>query len=195
MATSSCAVHSQQCRHQSLQGHGTSLNLPYSWHCAPSKCCAVQCPIRSGIRYCLIKAVIPLGYHASALQQMPCMTSLQRSMTSLYSGQDPPGHLIHSYNANENLHPVQRTWYITSFVSHQQVVTLQGRGTNRFSGTAHCQSAGRFLPGCGHAGQRRAHCPSWVDSTPLGSCPRPARLSILRCLHSWITRRNEEYRS
>ena len=38
----SCDGHSRQCQHQLLQDHGTSLNLPCSWHCAQSKCYAAQ---------------------------------------------------------------------------------------------------------------------------------------------------------
>lgn len=54
---------------------------------------------------------------------------------------------------------------------------------------------GKFFPGCGHAGQSRAHSPGFVPAGPSAACPRPKRLSISRLPHCLVMRRNSWYRS
>jgi len=47
-----------------------------------------------------------------------------------------------------------------------------------------------FFPGCGHAGHSTAHSPALGFKMPVGSCPHPDRLSILRWRHWWTILKN-----
>jgi hypothetical protein len=55
-------------------------------------------------------------------------------------------------------------------------------------GPLESQLRGRLRSGCGQAGHSIASSPNVVAAAPSGSCPRPERLSVKRCLQMRLAR-------
>lgn len=102
---------------------------------------------------------------------------------------------VSQLQAEVGIHRKIECVYPTKVISQRKLLCpiYQGK-TYAMAIGSHFQFAGRLRPSCGQAGHSTAKEPCLVAATPAGSCPRPARFSILICRHHRITIINSLYR-